>query len=56
LKNLGTTRAIPELTIGLLQGYLSSMTERRVEIQVLETLAKGSQKDLFEARIYEYAR
>jgi len=56
LKNLGTTRAIPELTIGILQGYLSSMTERRVEIHVLETLSKGSQKDLFEARIYEYAR
>lgn len=56
LRKIGTTRAIPELTVGIIQGYLSSMTERRVEIHVLETLSKGGQKDLFEARIYEYAR
>ncbi len=56
LKNLEQTRALPEFTIGMIQGYLSSLTGRRVEVHVLETLPRGSQRDLFEARVYEYSK
>lgn len=56
LKSLEATRTLPEMTMGLIQGYLSGLTGRRVEIHVLETLTRGSQRDLFEARVYEYSR
>ncbi|MEM1705257.1 MAG: hypothetical protein QXF49_07660 [Thermosphaera sp.] len=55
LREIQATRAIPEVTVGIIQGYLSSLTERRVEVHVMETLSKGGHKDVFEVRVYEYS-